>query len=278
MKIIFLDADGTLFDHSGLIPHSTKEAIALAQAKGHKVCLCTGRQRCEIFGELLKIPFDGIVCGSGATIYTSQKDLLDIYFDSKQINELLAFIKTNNIPVLLESSSTIFVNEIAKKRLVELEKQYCSHLPEKEKIKNTVYVLCHQSIVLSYEELSKQNINKVTFIESHLSYQQIENEFKDNYDLVPATFAPLGSQSGEISNKAVTKGTGMKTLIDYFKLTKNDVISIGDGFNDLPMFDQSHISIAMGNAPQEVKEYCDDVTTSLLNDGIYNAFKKYELI
>ena len=68
MKLIFLDADGTLFHHEGYIPNSAIDACIQAQKNGHKVILCTGRQRIEIFGDMLKIDYDAIIAGSGATI------------------------------------------------------------------------------------------------------------------------------------------------------------------------------------------------------------------
>lgn len=48
MKLVFLDADGTLFHHEGYIPDSAIKACIQAQKSGHKIILCTGRQRIEI--------------------------------------------------------------------------------------------------------------------------------------------------------------------------------------------------------------------------------------
>ena len=45
MKIIFLDADGTLFHPMGYIPKSTLKAIDLAQKNGHKCFVNTGRAK-----------------------------------------------------------------------------------------------------------------------------------------------------------------------------------------------------------------------------------------
>lgn len=57
MKLIFLDADGTLLHSDGHIPESTILACELAQKNGHKICLGTGRQVVEIIGDLKKINF-----------------------------------------------------------------------------------------------------------------------------------------------------------------------------------------------------------------------------
>ena len=53
---------------------------------------------------------------------------------------------------------------------------------------------------------------------------------------------------------------------------------MGDGFNDIPMFEKAYLSIAMGNAPQEIKDKANMITTSLDEDGIYHAFKELNLI
>lgn len=54
MKLIFLDADGTLLHSDGHIPESTILACELAQKNGNKICLGTGRQVVEIIGDLKK--------------------------------------------------------------------------------------------------------------------------------------------------------------------------------------------------------------------------------
>ena len=100
----------------------------------------------------------------------------------------------------------------------------------------------------------------------------------DRYVVIPATFAPLGKESGEITSFHINKATGMDSVIRYFNADIKDTIAIGDGFNDLPMFEKAHLSVAMGNAPQEIKDKADRITTSLDDDGVYNAFKELKLI
>lgn len=44
------------------------------------------------------------------------------------------------------------------------------------------------------------------------------------------------------------------------------------------MFEKAYLSVAMGNAPQEIKDKADMITTSLDDDGVYHAFKELKLI
>ena len=51
-KILFLDVDGTLVDYEGRLPSSAVTVIRAARCKGHRVYLCTGRSRAEVYPPL----------------------------------------------------------------------------------------------------------------------------------------------------------------------------------------------------------------------------------
>lgn len=278
MKIIFLDADGTLLHHSGIIPESAVKAIKMAKEKGHKICLCTGRQHCELYGDLLNIDFDGIITGSGNGVYINNNLLHESYFDLKSIQRLVQFFKENRIPVLCETDHKIYGNQEAYDYVLNLKKIHCDSLSLEEQKKHGVMIIYKNLNVCDYDTLLKKKINKVTFFDSNLTYNQIKEELQNEFDLVPSTFALLGKESGEISQKGITKGTGMKYLMDHYHMSKKDVLSIGDSYNDLPMFEESNICIAMGNADEYIKSVCDYTTTPILEDGIYHAFLHFNLI
>jgi transaldolase len=53
--------------------------------------------------------------------------------------------------------------------------------------------------------------------------------------------------------------------------------ALGDQANDVLMFRKSGLSIAMGNASDEVKQQADEVTTSFAEDGFANAVEQFIL-
>ena len=71
--------------------------------------------------------------------------------------------------------------------------------------------------------------------------KKVQQDLSDKYDVIPATFAPLGKESGEVTSYHINKATGMDAVIKYFHADIKDTIAIGDGFNDLPMFKKMHI-------------------------------------
>ena len=77
-KIIFLDVDGTLTDYENHIPASAAEAIRKARANGHRVYLCTGRSRAEIYDELWAIGLDGMIGGSIADTIAFGDAIVDV--------------------------------------------------------------------------------------------------------------------------------------------------------------------------------------------------------
>lgn len=48
-KIILIDVDGTLLDYENKLPESAALAIQKARANGHKVYICTGRSKAEVY-------------------------------------------------------------------------------------------------------------------------------------------------------------------------------------------------------------------------------------
>jgi hydroxymethylpyrimidine pyrophosphatase-like HAD family hydrolase len=66
----------------------------------------------------------------------------------------------------------------------------------------------------------------------------------------------------EFFDPAAGKGNGLAALLDALKLPHEAVIAIGDGENDLPLFAQAGLSVAMGNASPAVQQAADLVIGS----------------
>ena len=80
----------------------------------------------------------------------------------------------------------------------------------------------------------------------------------------------------EIFNIEASKGNAVKALCEYYGFSKDEVITIGDNFNDLSMLVYSGISVAMGNSPDEIKKMCTFVTKTNEESGVAHAI--YSLI
>lgn len=278
MKVIFLDADGTLLHSDGHIPESTILACELAQKNGHKICLGTGRQVVEIIGDLKKIDFDACICGSGSTVTINNEIVKDSNFDNEESYQLKQYFFENQIPFIVEGSHGLFSTQNVVDYLNGNLEKHCYNLSEEEKSKHSLALVIQQIHVVSTKELEECPINKIAFLNSPIPVEEIVKQFNQQYDVIPSTYPPYGKMSGEITRKHITKANGIDIIAKYFNVPKEDIISVGDNYNDLPMFEKSGYSIAMGNSVEEVKKQADYVTDDILQDGIYNAFKKLNII
>lgn len=70
-----------------------------------------------------------------------------------------------------------------------------------------------------------------------------------------------------VSNQA-SKGLALRKVADMLLKTRDDIIAIGDGENDISMFDVAGISVAMSTAAQTVRIAATYVTGSVEADGV----------
>src|SRR5471030_3147069 len=81
----------------------------------------------------------------------------------------------------------------------------------------------------------------------------------------------------DVTHPQANKGEGVQRLAALMGVPMDEVAVIGDGGNDVAMFQQSGLSIAMGNASEEVKKHARFVTGSNEEDGFADAVEKYVL-
>lgn len=81
----------------------------------------------------------------------------------------------------------------------------------------------------------------------------------------------------EIFSCHTSKGTALSALISYLGIQKEEVACIGDGENDLAMFEAAGLRLAMGNGVKKLKERADYILPSNEQNGVSAAVKTYIL-
>ena len=71
------------------------------------------------------------------------------------------------------------------------------------------------------------------------------------------------------------KQRGIRKVQKLYHIPDEDIVVFGDGMNDLCMFGQGWLSIAMGNARDALKAKADYITTDVDKDGLWNACKHF---
>lgn len=66
----------------------------------------------------------------------------------------------------------------------------------------------------------------------------------------------------------------MRKMMEHFGIPMEDSVAFGDGDNDIAMLRGAGVGVAMGNAPQNVKDAADMVTDDVTCDGVAKALGK----
>lgn len=258
-KIIFFDIDGTILSHrTHSISDSTRDAIKQAQTNGHLAYINTGRTISAIEPLITDVGFDGFVCGCGT--YISHKDtvLLQATIPHETIQMLLMDLRRYQIEAILEGSKALyFDNNTNSPRLKRLK--------ESQEI--------HNFDIRSWED-PELAFDKFCIWPNHdEGMQAFYKKYQPMFE-----FIDRGGNLYEVVPKGYSKASGIEYLIKYLGILYENTYAIGDSTNDLSMLKYAKYSIAMGNAPTEIKSLVNFVTKDVDDEGISHALKHFTII
>lgn len=274
-KLIFIDIDGTLFDHAkDAIPESAKNAILSAKSKGHKIFLSTGRPYADIDQEILNFPLDGMIVSCGAVVYVDNKPIYCKTYPQKELISLIQFMLDNNIGFSLDGIRKNYLTEEAFNCLSSLmfKNNEDSELSRAMMAKNNCF---------PFEDMKEEDLKEVVkisiFTKNKESCEKLFQRIPKSLTGFMYKNKHLNLYNGEISIKGITKATGLKKITTYLSKNIKDTIAIGDSLNDLDILQKAGLSICMGNGADECKEIADFTTKDISDDGLAYALKHFNL-
>lgn len=256
MELLLVDADGTFLEHDGTVRPSADQALRKAQAAGMKVLLATGRLKPELAGPLGTYPFDGYILGAGASLEYEGQLLYEKVMDGPRKQRLAEFLEAHPIPCVWEANEGSFAS-FATKRVLDKVAADPVHAPAMKNI--MAYMKVSEDVV-------RGSLVKISFLENDYGFEFVKESLQDAFDIVQATFAPFGRGGGEIMMKGLSKGTAVQCLRDT--LGECHVVAIGDGANDIEMFEQADFSCCMGNGCPAAKKSADVIAPAQDENGI----------
>lgn len=105
-----------------------------------------------------------------------------------------------------------------------------------------------------------------------------ENEEKSTKNIVKNNkdvSASFGRIYVEMYSKDTSKGVALRALVDILGISQKEIMSIGNGENDLTMFEESGVKIAVENAEPCLKAKADLIVASNNDDGVAEAIEKF---
>lgn len=284
-RIVFLDVDGTLIDSGERIADSTIAAVRTARANGHLLFLCTGRASSEIFAGVRDLGFDGIISAGGGFAEIDGEVVISREMPGEAVDRMVDFFHTAGLDYYLQTVDGVHPSAGVPRhfqRIIAAEEAARAVEPEPTQVVGSVVDgNSHpaEELYAATSEMPRAGVAKAIFLgDDQGAFARVRDELAGEFTVITGTIPHLGSGCGEVSLPEVNKGSTIDLLLDHLGLTREQSIAIGDSYNDLEMLAVAGVGIAMGNAPEDVKSHADEVTTTVLDDGVWNALSRHGLV
>lgn len=278
-KILLLDVDGTLVDYDNSLPQSAVTAIRTARAKGHKVYICTGRSKAEVYPELWAIGLDGMIGGNGSYVEDGPTVVLHRHITQDQCRALVDWLHGRGLEFYLESNSGLYASEGFEEKGSDAMRAYAAGKGDPNARQMTVRKAFPDMIFGSTgPALYRDDVNKISFLLG--SYQDYLDAKAAFPEMEVHTWGGKGEQAlfGDFAIGGISKAVAVQALLGYLGADQADTIAFGDAAIDIPMFACCAQSCCMGSGGDAAKAAAGYVTTDVDKDGLYNAFRHFGVI
>lgn len=244
---VFLDIDNTLMV-DGCVPQRNIDAIKKAREQGCYVFINTARSFAFI-PDILKdhVLFDGFVAGIGTDLRIHGKQIFSRAMPHSEVKFMAEHFINDTREIAFEGEDHIVWINPAKRR-------------------NAVYHLLSSpdDFDTKYKDFK---ISKM-YVRGQLTDEEREI-FKEKYILFQH------NHYAEFVEKGFGKATGMQKMAEYLGIPIENCIAMGDSSNDEDMLRAAGISVAMGNAIDEIKEMCTYISCDAKDGGVADALEKF---
>lgn len=256
-KLIATDLDNTFLKSDKSIPEENRQAIKLLSEKGVYITLCSGRSSMSLQNFARRLSLNNkdnyFIAFNGSRIFnTFTKDVVyDRLFNKDLAKIIVEHANNHPIDCLVYYNDELYVQEINEAvkvyaRISELKLNKVDSLTDflKNDISKIILKAPNKILLDFRDEMKKLP-----------EFKDINIFFSDSYLL-------------EFTHSGVDKGSGMMKLCEILDIKREEVIAIGDSYNDIPMIKEAGMGIVVNNADDEIKKYADYVTQKTNNDGV----------
>ena len=253
--VFFIDFDNTIFSHqTWTIPESSLEALIKLREDGYKVALASGRAfRSNSLPEEFEGRFvpDCLVSSNGAIIEIEGKLIQEKFFDPELQARILDYVVEKNY-CLMSGYNGKWVTSNLPRFLELASNKQRKLMPESGEAFRALY---HQRVPSMFLSDTPEAIADLQAHFPEIKLLSMGDKL-GGADIIP-------SENGKV--------VGAKQVLDYYGLTIQDAVAIGDSMNDVELIEAAGFGVAMGNAMASVQARANYVTADVDHDGLAQA-------
>ncbi len=266
IQLIAIDIDGTLLNSQHEMTPAVEKALKAAIDKGVRVILATGKtfNSGEQFVKRLGLTSPGVYV-QGTTSYAADGSLRSqMTLDPRIARQVITFAEDRGYTVSIYSGRRILVRKL-EQRIQDLATQY--HEPLAEEVGSLQNILDDAPVnkLLIVCEGDGRRIRALRW--------QLAMQLGKDANVIQAGIDDML----EVLPPGASKGAGVKKLVKELGVPMQSVLALGDAENDLEMLQFAGVGVAVGNAPESVKQAADVVVASNDQDGVAEAVERFVL-
>jgi Cof subfamily protein (haloacid dehalogenase superfamily) len=260
MKCVSIDLDGTLLNSQHQISKENISALNELQKKGYEIILNTGRAYKDIVKikeiQNMDVP---IICLNGSVLYSKTKNLLfETSIPISTYKKIFYTLQKIGVYVLVYTNYGGFPSTLPP-----------LHHKSNEEL-DTLFGEFNYDEILNKENLKIYKLIALVQNDRLEKIEEVNKRLTNKFDIAMASSFP---NNVEITSNEAQKGQALLRYQHIMNLSFDEIIAFGDGGNDLAQFEVATTSIAMGNAPQNIKEKATIVTKTNDEDGFAYAVR-----
>lgn len=264
IKLIAMDLDDTLLNDDGYISEENKEAVRRAVAKGVKVTLATGRMALSARKHAKELYLDvPIITYNGALIEQAG-------------NAGILYRKVIPAALGIEVVRMLYPKEIHIQVFIKDSVYTYKANPHSEAYEKMTGIKIITTDLIALLEKEPEGADKILCIADEQVLIAATEEIRRTYAEL-LHFTTSRPYYLDIIEKTVNKGSALKALAEKYGILPEEVMAIGDNFNDIEMIRYAGIGVAMDNAQAELKCVADYITESNQKNGVARAIEKFVL-
>ncbi|MCF8009541.1 MAG: Cof-type HAD-IIB family hydrolase [Halanaerobiales bacterium] len=253
-KLVVIDLDDTLLNNNQKISENNKKAISMVQKKGIEIMIATGRMYSSTKPYLKELSLDNEVIVYNGSLVKDIKSDKTIYHKPVSINlarKIIMDAKMMNVHINLYMDDKLYVDQDN-----EYKRRY-------EKISGIKAILVKDLLKHLDQEPTKLLVIEDDIDTLNRFKEKLINKYNNRLEVTKSK-----SYYIEIGAKSVNKGKTLKHILDKKEINPNQIIAIGDSYNDIEMLSYAKTSVVVDNAPQDIKEKVDFITPNHNYDGV----------
>ncbi|NDL67129.1 Cof-type HAD-IIB family hydrolase [Anaerotalea alkaliphila] len=262
-KLVCLDIDGTLLDATERLTTPTVEAVRKVAARGIPVVPVTARPPQGVGFLLEELGIQGpMACYNGAQVLEGEEVLVDRTIPLDVAREIWERVRGEGVSVNLYHG---------RDWMASGEDEWTGQ--EGRIVRSRPQVAPMEEVFDRWERTGTSPNKILCMGEPEVVlrlWKDLEPDYRDRLQIHPSKPEYL-----EIMPREASKRSAVEFLCRRLGISMQEVLAIGDNFNDLDMLTHAGMGVAMGNAPEEVKRQAGDVTASNSMDGVARALEKH---